>query len=135
VLVCFAAAVLLTPLLLRRSATAAQPVIDLALFRVRQFRLVNAAILSFAVAFYGILLGNIVFLQTVWGYSVLRAALANAPGPLLVALVARWASGLAFLFGFRKVLLIGGASWAAGTALLATRVADSPHWVAHWLPA
>ncbi|WP_212915058.1 MFS transporter [Streptomyces sp. TS71-3] len=135
VLVCFAAAVLLTPLLLRRSATAARPVLDLALFRVRQFRLVNASILSFAVAFYGILLGNIVFLQTVWGYSVLRAALANAPGPLLVALVARWASGLAFRIGFRQVLLIGGASWAAGTALLATGVGDSPHWVTHWLPA
>jgi EmrB/QacA subfamily drug resistance transporter len=135
VLVCFAVAVLLTPLLLRRSATAARPVIDLALFRVRQFRLVNASVLSFAVAFYGILLGNIVFLQTVWGYSVLRAALANAPGPLLVALVARWASGLAFRIGYRQVLLIGGASWAAGTALLATGVGDSPHWVAHWLPA
>ena len=44
---------------------------DLSLFAVRQFRVVNVATLVFATAFYGMLLGNVVFLQTAWHYSVL----------------------------------------------------------------
>ena len=56
--------------------------IDLALFRVRHFRLVNVATLVFAAAFYGTLLSNILFLQTVWHYTVLRAALGPRPRPV-----------------------------------------------------
>jgi MFS family permease len=43
----------------------------------------NAYSLVFAAAFYGMLLSNIIFLQTVWHYSVLRAALppAGCPSP------------------------------------------------------
>jgi EmrB/QacA subfamily drug resistance transporter len=85
----FVASAALLPVFIWRSSAAAQPVMDLALFRVRQFRLTNAATLLFATAFYGMLLGNVIFLQTEWHYSVLRAALASAPGPLLVTAVAR----------------------------------------------
>ncbi|MGY4928417.1 MFS transporter [Streptomyces sp. 900105755] len=131
----FAVAVALTPLLLWRSATAARPVIDLSLFRVRHFRLVNASILMFATAFYGMLLGNIIFLQSVWGYSILQAALATAPGPVLVAGIARSASKLAHRIGYRPILLTGSVSWAAACLLFAATAGGSPHWATHWLPA
>ncbi|MEU5599710.1 MFS transporter [Streptomyces sp. NPDC020298] len=134
VIAAFVAAAVLTPLLLWRSATAARPVIDLSLFSDRQFSLMNLAILLFSMSFYGTLLSNVIFLQQVWGYSVLRAALAGAPGPLLVALIARSASRLAARIGFRPVLLLGGVTWMAGAALLAAGVDASPHWAAHWLP-
>jgi Arabinose efflux permease len=91
----------LLPAFLWRSSSAAHPVMDLALFKVRQFRLTNAATLLFATAFYGMLLCNIIFLQTEWHYSVLRAALASAPGPLVVTVVARSASKLASRIGYR----------------------------------
>ncbi|WP_327233052.1 MFS transporter [Streptomyces sp. NBC_01317] len=125
----------LLPVFVRRSATAARPVMDLALFKVRQFRLVNAATLLFATAFYGMLLSNIIFLQTEWHYSVLRAALASTPGPLVVTLIARSASKLAGSIGYRPVLLAGAVSWAAGSATFALAVTSSPHWAAAWLPA
>ncbi|MDH6630316.1 MFS family permease [Streptomyces sp. LBL] len=135
VIAAFVGAVVLTPLLLWRSATAARPVIDLSLFRDRQFSLMNLAMLLFSVSFFGMLLSNVIFLQQVWGYSVLRAALAGAPGPLLVAFIARPTSGLAARIGFRPVLLLGGVTWMAGSALLAAGVGASPHWATHWLPA
>ncbi|MEU6852663.1 MFS transporter [Actinacidiphila alni] len=125
----------LLPVFLWRSAAAARPVMDLALFKVRQFRLVNAASLLFSAAFYGMLLSNIIFLQTVWGYSVLRAALATVPGPVVVTLVARRSSRLAAAIGARPVLLSGAVLWAAGATTYALSTTASPHWLAHWLPA
>jgi EmrB/QacA subfamily drug resistance transporter len=130
----FVVAAVLFPVFLWRTSTAAQPVMDLSLFRVRQFSLTNVATLLFATAFYGLLLGNVIFLQTVWHYSVLRSALASAPGPLLVTVVARPASRLAAAIGPRRVLLAGAVSWAVGAGGLATAVGLSPHWATHWLP-
>jgi EmrB/QacA subfamily drug resistance transporter len=130
----FALAALLLPVFVWRSSIAAHPVMDLALFRVRQFRLVSAATLLFSTAFYGLLLSNIIFLQTEWHYSVLRAALGTTPGPLVVTLIARSSSKLAARIGHRRVLTVGALSWAAGAAIFASTLGDSPAWVTHWLP-
>jgi EmrB/QacA subfamily drug resistance transporter len=129
----FVLAAVLLPVFLWRTARAANPVMDLSLFRDRQFRLVNAASLLFAIAFYGMLLSNVVFLQTVWHYSVLRAALASAPGPLLVALLARTTSKLAGRIGHRPVLIAGAIVYAAGAAGYALFTGTRPEWWAHWL--
>ncbi|MFG2369635.1 DHA2 family efflux MFS transporter permease subunit [Streptomyces mirabilis] len=126
--------VALIPVFVWRSATAARPVMDLALFKVREFRLVNAATLLFAAAFYGMLLSNTLFLQSVWHYSVLQAALGSIPAPLVVVAIARQASRLAGRIGHRPVLLAGAASWAAGAALFASLIGSTPHWLTHWLP-
>jgi EmrB/QacA subfamily drug resistance transporter len=131
----FAAAAVLLPAFLLRTRAAARPVVDLALFRVRQFSLVNASSLVFSAAFYGMLLGNIIFLQTVWHYSVIRAALATAPSPLVVTVLARTSSRIAHAHGARRVLTAGAVLWAAGLSLSATLVGATPHWATHWLPA
>lgn len=130
----FVLAAALLPVFLLRTRAAAQPVMDLALFKVRQFRLVNAATLLFAAAFYGMLLGNIIFLQTVWHYSVLRAALATAPSPLVVTVLARTASRLSHTYGPRRILTAGALLWTAGLSLNASIVGSTPHWTVHWLP-
>jgi len=129
----FVLAAVLLPVFLWRTARASNPVMDFSLFRNRQFRLINAATLFFAVAFYGMLLSNVVFLQTVWHYSVLRAALASAPGPLVVALLARTTSKLAGRIGHRPVLIAGAIVWAAGAAGYALFTGTRPEWWAHWL--
>ncbi len=130
----FAAAALLLPVFLWRSSRVAHPVMDLSLFTDRQFRLTNTATLLFATAFYGMLLGNVLFLQTAWHYSVLVAALASAPGPLMVTAVARTSSKIAGRVGHRPVLLAGAVSWAIGAGGFALDVGSSPHWLLHWLP-
>src|SRR6201996_1205071 len=103
----FAGSAVLLPVFVWRSTTAARPAVDLALFRVRQFRVINAATLIFAAAFYGMLLSNTVFLQTAWHYSILRAALGATPAPIVVVAVARPAARLAARIGYRPVLAAG----------------------------
>jgi EmrB/QacA subfamily drug resistance transporter len=129
----FVAGAVLLPVFVWRSATAARPAVDLSLFSVRQFRLVNAATLLFAAAFYGMLLSNTLFLQTVWHFSVLRAALGTAPAPLVVVAIASPATRLAARIGHRRVLLAGALSYAAAVILFALFIGGSPDWAARWL--
>jgi EmrB/QacA subfamily drug resistance transporter len=130
----FTGAAALLPVFVWRSARAARPAMDLSLFRVRQFRVINAATLIFAAAFYGMLLSNTVFLQTAWHYSILRAALGATPAPLVVVAISRPASWLAARIGPRPVLTAGALSWAAGAGGLALLIGGSPDWAARWLP-
>lgn len=92
------------------------PVIDPALFEIRNFRWANAATLSFGVAFTAMFFGSILFLTDVWGWSILEAGLGISPGPLLVALLAPWFGRLAARTGQRPLLIAGGLAFAAGGA-------------------
>ncbi len=107
VLACFAGAVLVGLAFLRRSARHPEPVLDLTLFRSRSFSVANAATFLYAMGFFAMLLGNILFLTSVWHYSILKAGLAVTPGPLVVAVVSGPAGRMAARFGFRRVLLVG----------------------------
>jgi MFS family permease len=80
------------------------------------------------------LLGNILFLTGVWHYSIMRAGLAVTPGPLVVAVVAGPAGKLASRIGFRPVVAVGAACFAAGLAWYVVAVDAEPSYLAHWLP-
>jgi EmrB/QacA subfamily drug resistance transporter len=132
---CFVGAVLLGAAFIYRSSRHPQPVLDLALFSSRSFSVANAATFLYAMGFFAMLLGNILFLTGVWKYSILRAGLAVTPGPLVVAVVSGLAGRVAARFGFRVVLLTGTVAFAAGLVWYATRVGVQPAYVAEWLPA
>ena len=76
--------------------------LDLSLFSARSFSVANAATLLYAMGFFAMLLGNILFLTGVWHYSILQAGLAITPGPLVVAVVSGLAGRLAGRVGFRE---------------------------------
>ena len=130
----FIAFVLLGAAFLRRSSRHAEPVLDLTLFRSRSFSVANAAVLLYSMGFFAMLLGNILFLTSVWHYPILRAGLAVTPGPLVVAVVAGPAGKLASRHGFRRVLVCGFVVFAAGLVWYATRVGLRPDYLAVWLP-
>ncbi len=132
---CFAGASILGAAFLYRSAHHAEPVLDLTLFADRSFSVANAATLLYAMGFFAMLLGNILFLTGVWHYSILRAGLSVTPGPLVVAAVSGPAGRLAGRVGFRRVLLAGTACFAGGLVWYATRVGPEPAYLARWLPA
>jgi EmrB/QacA subfamily drug resistance transporter len=132
---CFVAAVILGAAFLYRCAHHAAPVLDLTLFSARSFSVANAATLLYAMGFFAMLLGNILFLTSVWHYTILRAGLAVTPGPLVVAAVSGPAGRMAARFGFRRVLLAGTACFAGGLVWYATRVGLHPAYLARWLPA
>jgi EmrB/QacA subfamily drug resistance transporter len=132
---CLVGAVLLGAAFIYRSSRHPQPVLDLALFSSRSFSVANAATFLYAMGFFAMLLGNILFLTGVWKYSILRAGLAVTPGPLVVAVVSGLGGRVATRFGFRVVLLPGTVAFAAGLVWYATRVGVHPAYVAEWLPA
>jgi MFS family permease len=134
VIACFAGAVVVGTLFVLRSARHPEPVLDLTLFRARSFSVANAATFLYAMGFFAMLLGNILFLTSVWHYPILEAGLAVTPGPLVVALVSGPAGRMAARVGFRRVLLAGFTVFLAGLVWLATRVGLQHDYLTTWLP-
>jgi EmrB/QacA subfamily drug resistance transporter len=129
------AAVLVGAAFVARCRRHPEPVLDLQLFKSRNFSVANSAMVLYAMGFFAMLLGNILFLQYEWHYSVLKAGLAVTPGPLVVATVASFAGSVANRVGFRRVLLVGSASVITGLLLLATRITVHPDFPSVWLPS
>jgi EmrB/QacA subfamily drug resistance transporter len=110
------------------------PAIDLTLFDDRSYRYVNAATLSFGVAFALMFFGFFFFVMQVWHYPLPLAGLAAAPGPLLVIPVAIIAGRHAARAGHRALLVGGSLVYACGGLwfyLMAGPVAD--YW-GTWFP-
>ncbi len=126
--------VLLAALVLRSSRHAA-PVVDLALFRVRSFAVAVSGTFLFSLAFYALLLCNILFLTEVWGYSILKAGFAVTPGPLMASLSAAFAGRVADRFGQRVVAVPGTLLFAAGCVLFARGLGADADYVGEFLPA
>ena len=133
VVAAFAGAAALLAVVGYRCVRHPRPVVDLSLFRIGSFRHGTLGTLLFSAAFFSMILGNILFLTGVWGYSVLDAGLAVVPGPLASTIVAGPAGRLADRFGHRAVIVPGTLFYAAG--LLVLRGAGlEPDYVGTWLP-
>jgi EmrB/QacA subfamily drug resistance transporter len=132
---CFVGAALFGAAFVYRSSHHPEPVLDLTLFRARSFSVANAATLLYAMGFFAMLLGNILFLTGVWHYSILRAGLAITPGPLVVAAVSGPAGRIAARVGFRTVLLVGITLFTGGLCWYATQIGLRPEYLSRWLPA
>ena len=130
----FAGAVVIGTVFLLRSARHPEPVLDLTLFEARSFSVANAATFLYAMGFFAMLLGNILFLTSVWHYPILEAGLAVTPGPIVVAVVSGFAGRAASRLGFRPVLLAGFAVFFCGLVWFATRVGLHHDYLTTWLP-
>src|SRR5689334_21359218 len=111
-----------------------EPLVDLGLFRHRTYSAVNAATLTFGIAFAMMFFAFFFFMGNVWHYSQARAGLAIATGPLTVIPVAILTGRLAGRYGHRP-FLIGGALLYAVAALWFMLVpGEQPSYLVHWLP-
>jgi NTE family protein len=124
-----AAGAILLALFTARSRRHPAPVIEPALFRIRSFAVASSATLVFSVAFYALLLNNVLFLTQVWGYSVLEAGFAVTAGPLTAAVFAPIGGKLSDRYGQRVVAVPGGLIFGTG-ALLASILpgAEPAYW-------
>jgi MFS family permease len=80
------------------------------------------------------LLGGVLFLTSVWHYSVLKAGIAFAPGPFTAAVFALPAGRLGPRFGTHVLTAIGGAVFGLGGAWWALRVGSEPAYLTELLP-
>ena len=118
-----------------RSRVHHAPVLDLHLFRVRSFAVAVTGVMVFSIGFYALLLGNILFLTEVWGYSIVTAGFAVTPGPLMAAASSVLGGRLSDRIGQRPVALTGGLFFAAGCVVFAQSLGVQPAYVDEFLPA
>ncbi|HUC00730.1 MAG TPA: DHA2 family efflux MFS transporter permease subunit [Solirubrobacterales bacterium] len=130
----FVGAVLLVAAFLRRSARHHSPVIELPLLRVRSFAVANLAALVFFAGFGSMLLGGVLLLSEVWGYSALTAGFALAPGPLMAASFAIPSGRLGGRIGQRPIIVAGGLLFAASFAWLLLTVTPDSAYLTSYLP-
>jgi EmrB/QacA subfamily drug resistance transporter len=135
VLGAFLASVLLLILFAWRSARHPAPVVELSLFRVRSFAVANVDGFIFALGFFALLLCNVLFLTSVWHYSILKAGIALTPGPLMAAVSAPIGGRFSDRFGQRVVAVPGGLLFGAGALLFALDIGSRPAYATEFLPA
>ncbi|MCW3030708.1 MAG: rane protein, partial [Solirubrobacterales bacterium] len=134
VLGAFAAAAVLGAYFVLRSSRQRTPVVDLSLLRIRAFSLANGVTVVMAGGFYAYTLCNVLFLTSVWRYSILDAGLALTPGPITAMAIAGPASRLVDRIGHRAVVVPGALVWAGGMIYFATTLGSHPDFLGGWLP-
>ncbi|MFL6153255.1 MAG: MDR family MFS transporter, partial [Ornithinibacter sp.] len=130
----FAAAAVALVLFVLSSRRHRQPMLDPMLLRLRSFDLGSAATVAAGFGFYAYLLTNVLWLQYVWGYEVLRAGLALVPGAVIAALVAARLGPLAEKHGYRVFVVPGAIIWAGAYLWYHQRVGLQPAFWAEWMP-
>lgn len=110
------------------------PVLDPQLLRIRAFLVSNLVTVACGLGLYCYLLAHILWLHFVWGYSLLLAGLAVAPGAAVAAVVSVPAGRLAERFGPRPVVATGALIWALAYIWYVTQVGIHPDFVGQWLP-
>jgi NTE family protein len=105
---------------------AAEPVLDLALFRIRSFSIGTAASALFFFAFLGHGLASVLFLQSVWGYGPARAGLAFAVAPLTAIAANPIGGRLVDRHGSRTVGMAGLAVYVTAMVAFAFLVVGQP---------
>ena len=130
----FMLAALLTAAFVWSSLRHRAPVVDPALVRIASFRTASVATVLAGLGFYAYLLTNILWLQYVWGYDVLRAGLALVPGALVAAVVAARLGPLAERVGYRVLVVPGALVWAGAYLWYHQMVGLEPAFWAEWLP-
>ncbi len=113
---------------------ARNPLVDLDLFRHPTYSAVNAATLTFGIAFAMMFFTFFFYMANVWHYSQARAGLSIAPGPLMVIPVAIVTGRLAGRYGHRPFLVGGSLLYAAAGAWFLLVPGLEPAYLAHWLP-
>ncbi|MGH3251490.1 MAG: MFS transporter [Trebonia sp.] len=135
ILLLLAAAVLTGAAFVRRCVTHPAPLVEISTFRDRTFGIANLGNLLFSIGFSILLLSATLWCQQVWHYSALRAGLALAPAPLMVAPAAILSLPLIRRFGSGPVSALGGLLFALATLWLAATSSITPDYAYCMLPA
>ena len=126
VLTTFVVGAAMIPLLIRRSRTHPEPLIELDLFRLRSFSSTNAGLAFYSMAFTSGFLANSLLLQELWGESLRTTGLALVASPLLAATISPFAGRFADRIGHRWILAAGSASCGVGYLLFLFLLDETP---------
>ncbi|HEY3033334.1 MAG TPA: DHA2 family efflux MFS transporter permease subunit, partial [Streptosporangiaceae bacterium] len=128
-LVLGAGVVLLMVFLLQQRLTQArEPLVPFALFRDRNYSVTNWVSGVLAIGMMGIFLPLTIYLQSVLGFSALKAGLALAPASLISVFVAPAAGKLTDKIGGKYILMSGLILFGAGMGWIALITRPNSNW-------
>ncbi len=130
----FGVTLVLLGLFVRSSRRHRSPLLDPALLRIPSFSIASLATVLAGFGFFAYMLTNVLWLQYVWGYDVLRAGLALVPGAVVAAVVASRLGPLADRHGYRQFVVPGALVWAGAYLWYHEQVGVVPAFWAEWLP-
>lgn len=116
------------------SMAAPVPLVEPAYLRSRPFVVGNVLTLVAAAGFYCYVLTHVLYLNYVWGYSLLKAGFAIAPAALVAAVVAALLGRVADRHGHRLIVTLGALVWAGSLFWYLQRVGTEPDFLRRWLP-
>ncbi|HVW18247.1 MAG TPA: MFS transporter [Solirubrobacteraceae bacterium] len=123
-----ALAVALIAAFLWRESHAAQPLVPLRIFRLRNVSGSNIVQVLVVAGMFGMFFMGALYLQRVLGYDPFETGLAFLPMTLLMGtLSVRYSERLVMRFGARRMLLIGNTLFAVGLALLVRAPVDGEY--------
>ncbi len=130
-----AAAVLFVLFLLQqRSRQDAEPLVPFSLFRNRNFTVINIVASLVSIAILGFFLPITIYLQSVLGYSAIKAGLILAPMSLIALVLAPIAGRMSDKIGGKYILMTGLALYGIGAAILSAEATADAQWSA-FIPA
>jgi EmrB/QacA subfamily drug resistance transporter len=110
------------------------PLIEPSLFASRHFTGAALVALLFSASFGAMLLSIVLWVQSGWDWSALRAGLAIAPGPLMVPVVSFGVAGrLIHRYGPATVIALGALVFGGGVAWFALAISDGSNYVSGML--
>jgi EmrB/QacA subfamily drug resistance transporter len=126
----FVAAAVLTVLFLlqQRSRQDAEPLVPFSLFRNRNFTVINAVATLVSVAILGFFLPFTIYLQSVLGYSAIKAGLILAPMSVIALVLAPVAGKMSDRIGGKYILMTGLTLFGLGAAILVLQSSVSSDW-------
>ncbi len=104
-----------------------QPLLPFSLFRDRNYALMSVANVIVSVGLVGMALPLTIFLQSVLGFSPIKAGLTMAPSALMSGLTAPFAGRLADRGG-KYLVMCGFLLYAAGLGIIVTAARNAMHW-------
>ena len=124
----------LFPLVINRSRTHPEPLLDLSLFRYRSYRSTNFSVMFYGLAFTSGGLASSLALQDLWGQSIRMTGLALMPGPLVAVFISPITGSIADHVGHRWVLGLGSACCGSGYLGYLLFLDQTPHIWDHFVP-
>ena len=127
--------VVLLPLVVWRSRSHPNPLLDLSLFSYRSFSSATASFGLYALGFVPGFLMSSLLLQDLWGLSVLEAGLGLTPGPIIASALSVPIGRMADRWGHRWLLTSGVALCGLSYLWLLLLAGESSSYFAVFLPA
>ncbi|MQY40012.1 putative MFS-type transporter EfpA [Streptomyces sp. RB17] len=106
-LICFAACVILLAAFVFNERRAADPLVDLGIFTIRNVSGANGMMATVFAGNLGMFFLLTLYMQDIEHYSAIRTGLAFLPFPVILGLVSTRMAGLVRRFGFRRFLIMG----------------------------